>query len=120
MTDLSLLALRLMVAVIFGASGYFHLLNPAGRAASLGLSVPFTVFLGLAEVAGALAVASGVLARPAAIGLILIMLGAIQKKIGVWHTGFWGPHGTDGWHYDLTMIVMNFVILATGGGRFRL
>ena len=48
------------------------------------------------------------------------MLGAIQKKILKWHTGFWGKHGTDGWSYDLMMIVMNLVIATPAGGRFVL
>jgi uncharacterized membrane protein YphA (DoxX/SURF4 family) len=55
-----------------------------------------------------------------AIGLILIMLGAIQKKIFTWHISFWGKHGTDGWSYDITMVVMNLVIASTAGGRFVL
>jgi putative oxidoreductase len=59
-------------------------------------------------------VAFGVLIQLAAIGLILIMLGAIQKKIFVWKSGFWGGQG---WHYDLMLLVMNLVILVTGGGR---
>ena len=29
-----------------------------------------------------------------------IMLGAIQKKIFVWQTGFWGKSGANGWSYD--------------------
>jgi uncharacterized membrane protein YphA (DoxX/SURF4 family) len=36
-----------------------------------------------------------------------------------WHTGFWGEKSM-GWHYDLLFIVMNLVILTTGGGRFSL
>jgi putative oxidoreductase len=55
----------------------------------------------------------------AALGLILIMLGAIQKKVFVWNTGFWGEK-TYGWHYDLTYLVANLVILTTGGGRLVL
>ena len=34
-------------------------------------------------------VALGMLPQLAALGLILVMRGAIQKKIAVWHTGFW-------------------------------
>lgn len=117
--DWSLLLLRLMVALVFGASGYSHLKSPLQRAESIGMSVPFTVFLGAAEVAGALGVAFGVLTQWAAIGLILIMFGAISKKIFVWKTGFWGEK-TYGWHYDLLFVVMNLTILATGGGRFAL
>ena len=57
----------------------------------------FTVFLGAVEVAGSLGVIFGVLTRLAAVGLILLMLGAIQKKGFVWRTGFWGTQEqTDG------------------------
>jgi hypothetical protein len=28
------------------------------------------------------------------------MLGAIQKKIFVWQTGFWGKSGANGWSVD--------------------
>ena len=47
------------------------------------------------------------------------MLGAIQKKIFVWKTGFWGQH-SDGWHYDLLLVAMCLVIATTGPGRFAL
>lgn len=88
-TDLGILLLRLIVALIFATSGYSHLSNPEERAKSIGMSKRFTIFLGLSELAGALGVALGVLTQLAAFGLILLMLGAIQKKIFVWHTGFW-------------------------------
>jgi putative oxidoreductase len=45
------------------------------------------------------------------------MLGAIQKKIFKWHTGFWGKHGTAGWSNDTIMILVNLVIATTAGGR---
>ena len=89
-TDLALLVLRLMIGIVFFASGWGHVKDPAGRGQSIGASKGFTFFLGLAEIAGSLALVVGVLQQIAAIGLILIMLGAIQKKIMVWHTGFWG------------------------------
>src|SRR6266705_449029 len=114
-SDVGLLLLRLMVAVVFLDSGWNHLKNPAERSKSIGASTGFTVFLGTAEVLGSLGVALGALIQLAAIGLILIMLGAIQKKIFVWKTGFWGKGGY-GWHYDLMLLVMNLVILVTGGG----
>jgi putative oxidoreductase len=118
-TDLSLLLLRLMVGLVFVTSGYNHLRDPEARAKSIEMPKSFTIFLGIAEVAGGLAVTAGVLTQLAAIGLILIMLGAIQKKVFVWHTGFWGekPYG---WHYDLMFIVMNLVIAFTNGGAYVL
>jgi uncharacterized membrane protein YphA (DoxX/SURF4 family) len=55
----------------------------------------------------------------AALGLIVIGLEAIERKSFVWHTGFWGEMGF-GWHYDFTLLVMNLVIVFTGGGRWVL
>lgn len=119
LTDLGLLLLRLMAGVVFFTSGWSHVKDPAARSQSIGMSKGFTIFLGLAELAGSLGIMFGVLQQIAAIGLILIMLGAIQKKIFVWHTGFWGEKAS-GWHYDLTFAVMCFVILVTDGGSYVL
>jgi putative oxidoreductase len=119
-TDIALLLLRLMVGIVFITSGYKHLKDPATRSKDIGMSKSFTVFLGAAELAGGLGVISGVLAQLAAIGLILVMLGAIQKKIFIWHTGFWGKSGTDGWSYDTMLVVVNLVIVTTGGGNLTL
>ena len=114
-----LLILRLMIAAVFFTSGWNHAKNPAGRAESIGMSKSFTLFLGMAEIAGSLGVALGVLPQLAALGLILVMLGAIQKKTLVWHTGFWGKNAS-GWHYDLMLVVMNLVVIATDGGGWVL
>ena len=62
----------------------------------------------------------GVLAPLEALGLILIMLGAISKKIFVWRSGFRGKSGTNGWSFDTMLVVMNLVILTTGGGNLSL
>ena len=90
LTDVALLLLRIMVGIVFMTSGWKHLKDPEGRSKDIGMSKGFTIVLGAAEFAGSLGVIFGVLAQPAAIGFILIMLGAIQKKIFVWQTGFWG------------------------------
>ena len=116
-SDLALLLLRLMVGLVFFSSGWNHAKDPVARGKSIGMSPGFARFLGIAELAGGLGVALGVLPQLAAIGLILIMCGAIYKKIVAWHTGFWGKHG-DGWHYDLLFVVMCLVIATTGGGRY--
>ena len=120
LTDVALVLLRLMVGIVFISSGYAHLKNPGARSKSIGMSKDFTIFLGAAELAGGLGVVSGVFAQLAAIGLILVMLGAVAKKLFVWHTGFWGKDGTGGWSYDTMMIVMSLVIVATGGGNISL
>src|ERR1039457_155912 len=117
--DWSLLLLRLVLALVFGTSGFNHLRHPKERAASIGMSVPFTVFLGGAECAGAMALAAGILAQWAALGLILLMLGSVYKKVVEWKTGFWGEESI-GWHYEVLLITMNLVIMTMGPGKYSL
>jgi putative oxidoreductase len=118
-TDYGLLFLRVMVGAVFIDSGYNDFKDPDGRSKGLGLSKGFTLFLGAAEIAGGAGVILGVLQQLAAIGLILIMLGAIQKKAMVWKTGFWGKNGL-GWSYELMLVSILLVIMFTDGGNFVL
>ena len=117
--DFGLLLLRLMIGIVFLSSGWSHVTKPAERGQSIGMSKTFTLLLGVAEIAGSLGIVFGVLQQLAAIGLVLTMLGAIQKKIFAWHTGFWGEKAS-GWHYDLTFLIMCLVVLFTNGGRYVL
>src|ERR1700722_20424750 len=119
-TDVGLLLLRLMVCIVFVTSGYKHLKDPETRSKDIEMSKSFTIFLGAAELAGGLGVISGVFAQLAAIGLILLMLGAVQKKIFAWHSGFWGKSGTNGWSYEMMLVSMNLVIVTTGGENLPL
>jgi putative oxidoreductase len=119
LADYGLLLLRVMAGAIYANSGYADLKNPDERSKSIGQSKGFTIFLAAAELAGGIAIVLGVLQQLAAIGLILIMCGAIGKKIFVWKTGFWGDNGL-GWYYESTLISMLLVILFTDGGRFVL
>ncbi len=117
LTDYGLVFLRIMVAAIFIDSGWDDLKDPDARSKNLGLPKGFTIFLAVAEVAGGAGIILGILQQLAAIGLILIMLGAVQKKIFVWKTGFWGEDHP-GWYYELTIMAMLCVILFTDGGQF--
>ena len=87
-TDVALLLLRVMIGIVFITSGWNHVKDPEARSKDIESSKGFTVFLGAAELIGGLGVIFGVLAQLAAIGLILIMLGAIQRKIFVGLSGF--------------------------------
>jgi len=71
--DFALLGLRLVVAIVFGASGYLHLKDPIGRAKSIELSPALTAGLGAAEALANLALVTGILIQPAALGLILAL-----------------------------------------------
>jgi len=118
-TDLGLLLLRIMVGFVFVTSGWSHISKSEERSKSIGLSKGLTIVVGAIELLGGLGVAFGVLTQLAAIGLIVIMLGAIQKKIFVWHIGFWGEKAS-GWHYDLIFAIMSLLILFTAGGQYVL
>ena len=114
---LGLLLLRLMIGIIFVDSGWEDVRNAEQRSQSIGKSRSFTIFLGTAEILGGAAVVLGIWPQLAALGLIVVLLGAIYDKIFVWHTGFWGEK-TYGWHYDLMIVVMNLVVVFTNGGRW--
>lgn len=118
-TDVALFLLRLMIAAIFGTSGWSHMTQPKERAESIGMSPGFTLVLGVVEVTASVALVFGVYPQIAAVLLIGVMLGAIQKKVFVWKTGFWGDDG-QGWYYDLLYLVCALVILTTGGGAIAL
>ena len=79
-----------MVGVVFITRGGNDLNDPVARGKNIGLSKGFTLFLSAAELAGSLGVMFGVLRQLAALGLVVVMLGAIYRRIFVWHTGFWG------------------------------
>src|SRR5260370_7962901 len=113
-SDVGLLPLRLMVAVVLFTSGLGHLKDPVGRSKSIGASPAFAAFLGSGEVLGSIGVAFGILIQLAAIGLMLIMLGAIQKKIFVWKSGFWVERRY-AWHYHPILLLINLVIVPPRG-----
>ena len=117
--DYALVFLRIMVGLVFVSSGLSHAKDPEKRSAEIGLPKTVTLFLGCAELLGGAAVIVGFLTQLACIGLLLIMLGALQKKLFVWKTGFWGKDGF-GWNYDLICASMLTVILCSDGGRFTL
>ena len=117
-SDFGFLLLRLMVGVVFITSGWNDLKDPEKRSKSLGFGKGFTIFLGVAEVAGGLGIMFGVLTQLAALGLIVIGLGAIQRKIFV-GTPDSGARRVRMAH-DLMLLVMSLAIVFTGGGRVLL
>jgi putative oxidoreductase len=117
--DVGALALRLMLAGEFGASGIADLRDPTGRAKENGVGRAFIIFIGVAEIAGSLGLVAGVLARAAAVGLIAIMAGAIYKKVFVWKIGYWGKENV-GWHYELMLLATNLMIALAGPGAIAL
>lgn len=112
-----LLLLRLLVGIVFIDGGWNDLRSPEERSQSVGKSTFFTFFLGGAEVLGGLGIVFGIWSQLAALGLMVVSLGAIYENIFVWHIGSWGEK-TYGCHYDLMLLVMNPIVAVTNGGSY--
>lgn len=115
----ALLALRIITAIVFFSSGKTDLQKPVERGKSTGLSLGGIKFLGVMEIIAALSIAFGVFAQVGAAIIMVIMLGAMQRKKFVWNIGFYDEKDI-GWHYDLTWFISAFLILATAGGAFTI
>lgn len=108
--DLGFVLLRLTIATIFLVHG------PKKLSGNMG---PFMTFIGAAETVGALAVLVGFLTQLAALGLGIIMAGAISKKIFEWHIPFTAKDKT-GWEFDLMILAGCIVLMTLGSGLFGL
>jgi putative oxidoreductase len=76
-----------------------------------------TVLAVLIEFLGGIAMIVGLLARPFALGLIVIMLVAIAKVH--WKNGFFlasQPGQANGWEYNFALIAMALAVLIGGAG----
>jgi uncharacterized membrane protein YphA (DoxX/SURF4 family) len=105
-SDLAVLVLRLGVAAIFLAHGTMKIKNWTNLPGLMR-------FLGVVEPLGALGVLTGVLMQPAALGLSIIMLGAIPMHIAKWHQGFISPQGP-GWSYPFITLAGTLALLILG------
>lgn len=117
--SIGMFALRLAVAAVFFVHGPPKWRHPEGLAQSTGLPVWFGRFLGAAETCGALALFLGVLVQPAAMGLALIMVGALRYHLFVWKTPFMSA-GKGGWEFDLLLLASLIALVALGGGGISL
>lgn len=115
----ALLFLRLIIGMIFFSSGKSLAQHPIERSKSIGLTPIATSILGIAEIIGAISIAFGLFTQIGAILLMVIMIGALYKKIAIWNTKFYEDKGY-GWHYDVLLLMGLLVIFATSGGRMTL
>jgi putative oxidoreductase len=100
-------------AVLFGAFGGP---GPAKFSAAMHAPVVIGYLVGIAQLAGGLAMLTGILIRLGAACIIIVMLGAIFLV----HL----PHGFDigkgGMEYALTQLLIAIAVLIAGGGAWSL
>jgi putative oxidoreductase len=129
----SLFIVRVVLGVIFfahGAQKVFGWFGGPGLRGlvsyfrqSLGVPAPLTVLAALTELFGGLAMIVGLLVRPAAVGLIVVMLVAIATVH--WRNGFflnWSlePGKGHGFEMNLALIGMALAVLVGGGGALSI
>ena len=116
----SLLILRIVTAAIFYVAGYnkfpFWSSAPEGMSAFLLLT---TKILSIAEPLGATALLLGFLTRWAAVGLIIVMIGAIYILQFVYGIGFVMPTSA-GWNFPLAVLAGCLILAAFGAGKWSI
>ena len=118
-TDVALLVLRIAI----GASFLFHGLQKRSmwkmqpsKEMPAGMQNIFKL-LSVVEPLGGVAIILGFLTQFAAIGFIIIMLGAINTKISQMKKKFGDPGG---WEVDALLLAANIAILLMGAGQFSI
>jgi putative oxidoreductase len=127
----SRLVVRLALGVVFfahGAQKVFGWFGGHGLKATVQvfqqyLKIPpgATVVAALLELVGGAAMLVGFLARPFALGLIVIMVTAIAKVH--WKNGFFlasQPGQGNGWEYNFALMAMAAAVLIGGAGALSL
>ncbi|MBI5422387.1 DoxX family protein [Candidatus Peregrinibacteria bacterium] len=116
--DVTLLALRLVIAAIFIYAGYakFGMWSAAPAGMSAGM-VLLMKFLSIVEPLGGVALIAGFLTCWASAGFAVIMVGAIglmQFTMGVGFSTAQGP----GWDFPLMILAGCLALMAFGAGRW--
>jgi putative oxidoreductase len=114
--DIGLLILRVAVGIIFLVHGKNKL--PLWKAESAQAPMRNLLrFIGVAEILGGIAILTGFLTQLAALGLGIIMLGAMNMKIRTWKKSF---AGDGGWEFDFILLAAAILLFFTGAGAYAL
>jgi putative oxidoreductase len=121
LSDVALLLLRVSLGTIFVVHGLgkrrLWKVQPSAQMPAGFLKT--LRFLSIAEPAGGLAVLVGFLTQPAALGLALIMLGALRFLITRAQRTF-TTETAAGWEFEFLLLLVALALLVMGGGRFAL
>jgi putative oxidoreductase len=118
-TDLALLLLRLVLAVVFGAYGYAKWAGGMGQLAGLLMAVHLPLpdltarAVAALELGGAVLLVLGIATR--AVGALLALEMTVAIGTVVW------PHGlVGGFAFELTLLTVALALAIAGGGAFSL
>jgi putative oxidoreductase len=118
-SDISFLALRLVVAGIFIYHALPKLKGSTMMAQAMGMPAVMIFMLGGIELLSSLGLIFGIFIQLAAFLLVMVMVGAIYFKIIKWHVPF-GAMDKTGWEFDLILLAANIIIMVNGGGSIGL
>ncbi|WP_295011765.1 DoxX family membrane protein [uncultured Microbacterium sp.] len=113
-----LLLVRAALVVAFVREAAIKLKDVAAFAKNDAVPLPLAWFVTIAELAAALSLASGILARWAAIGVILLMLVTTGLHVFRWHSTYWAQKG--GPEYDVLLLVLAAVVAVFGPGAIAI
>ena len=120
-SDLGLLVLRIAIGVIFLFHGKMKWgmwkMSPSDKMPAKMISI--MKILSVVEPLGALAMFVGFLTQFAAIGLGIIMIGAIYFKIKIFKVPFFTTNNT-GWEFDFLILATCIALLFLGAGSLSL
>src|SRR5437879_11620928 len=121
MSDVAMLLRRIGLGSVFIVHGsYTQRLWKVQPSAQMPTGMLRTLrFLSIAEPAGALGVLFGFLTRFAALGLALVMLGAIRFLITKVHRKFAGEN-VAGWEFEYMLLIVALALALLGGGKYAL
>lgn len=119
--DWGLLALRLAMFFIFWVHGSrkWSMWNAKPSPQTPAPMLSLMRLLSVCEPLGAIAILVGFLTQPAALGLGLVMIGAIYMKAKQWKVPFMSKDQT-GWEFDLMILAACIALLLMGGGAFSI
>ncbi len=120
-SDTGILVLRFAIGIIFLVHGTMKWsmwnMQPSEQLPASMLAI--LKILSIAEPLGAVAIILGFLTPYAALGLSIIMVGAITIKINMMNLGFMAQQST-GWEFDFLVLTSLVSILFVGAGKFSL
>lgn len=119
--------LRVGLAVIFIFHGYLKLIQDGGRGWTDALDSNAQMAVAWGEMLGGVALLVGLLSRLAAVGLVVIMVGAIAVQTGRYDFIYVGHYHRanpsmipTGAEYNFALIVMCLAVVAIGSGYFSI